>query len=121
MPRVRRGFKGHRRHKKILKMAKGMRGGRSKLYRTAREQVLRGLKIAYKERRRKKRLFRALWITRINAASRAMGTKYSAVAGWLTKAGVGLDRKVLAEMALKDFDGFKAVVEQARDNAAKAA
>ena len=114
MPRVRRGFTGHRRHKKVLKMAKGMRGGRSRLYRTAREQVLRGLKIAYKERRRKKRVFRALWIVRINASARALGTKYSVLIGWLNKRGVGLDRKVLAEMALKDFEGFKAVVDMAR-------
>ncbi len=114
MPRVRRGFTGHRRHKKFLKMAKGMRGGRSRLYRTAREQVLRGLKIAYKERRRKKRQFRALWIVRINASARALGTKYSVLTHWLRKADVGLDRKVLAEMALKDFDGFKAVVDKVR-------
>lgn len=114
MPRVRRGFTGHRRHKKFLKMAKGMRGGRSRLYRTAREQVLRGLKIAYKERRRKKRVFRALWIVRINASARALGTKYSELFGWLNKRGVALDRKVLAEMALKDFDGFKAVVDKVR-------
>jgi large subunit ribosomal protein L20 len=95
-------------------MAKGMRGGRSKLYRTAREQVLRGLKIAYKERRRKKRQFRALWIVRINASARALGTKYSVLAGWLRKGEVGLDRKVLAEMALRDFEGFKAVVDSVR-------
>ena len=114
MPRVKRGYTGHRRHKKFLKMAKGMRGGRSKLYRTAREQVLRGLKIAYKERRRKKRQFRALWIVRINASARALGTKYSVLAGWLRKGEVGLDRKVLAEMALRDFEGFKAVVDSVR-------
>jgi large subunit ribosomal protein L20 len=112
MSRVKRGFKGRRRHKKFLKMAKGMRGGRSRLYRTAREQVLRGLKIAYKERRRKKRVFRALWIVRLNAALRSMGTKYSIFAGNLTKSPVELDRKVLAEMALKDFEGFQAVVNQ---------
>ena len=82
MPRVRRGFTGHRRHKKFLKMAKGMRGGRSRLYRTAREQVLRGLKIAYKERRRKKRQFRALWIVRINASARALGTTGCARRMW---------------------------------------
>ncbi|MEY3011411.1 MAG: hypothetical protein RIT45_146 [Pseudomonadota bacterium] len=112
--RVKKGFKGRRRHKKFLKMAKGMRGARSKLYRTAREQVQRGLKIAFKERRRKKRLFRALWIVRINAAARAMGTKYSEVVNALGKAGITLDRKVLAEMAVKDLEGFRAVVDAAR-------
>lgn len=112
--RVKRGFAAHRRHKKILKRARGMRGGRSKLYRTAREQVLRGLKIAYKERRRKKREFRRLWIVRINAATRALGTKYSQFAGWLAKSDVDLDRKMLAELAVVDFDAFKAVVNQVR-------
>jgi len=114
MPRVKGGFTSHRRHKRILKRARGMRGARSKLYRTAREQVLRGLKIAYKERRRKKREFRRLWIVRINAASRALGTRYSEVAGWLNKSGVELDRKALAELAVVDFDAFKAVVETVR-------
>jgi large subunit ribosomal protein L20 len=112
--RVKKGFKGHRRHKKFLKMAKGMRGARSRLYRTAREQVQRGLKIAYKERRRKKRVFRALWIVRINAAARALGTKYSAVIHALGSKGIELDRKVLAEMAVRDLDGFRAVIEAAR-------
>ena len=121
MPRVRGGFTRHRRHKKILKRARGMRGGRSKLYRTAREQVLRGLKIAYKERRRKKRAFRALWIVRINAAARTLGTKYSILQGWLGKSEIALDRKVIAEMALKDFDAFKAVVDKARVSASTSA
>jgi large subunit ribosomal protein L20 len=112
--RVKKGFKGRRRHKKFLKMAKGMRGARSRLYRTAREQALRGLKIAYKERRRKKRVFRALWIVRINAAARAMGTKYSELINALNKAEIALDRKVLAEMAVRDLEGFRAVVEAAR-------
>ncbi|MCB9739139.1 MAG: 50S ribosomal protein L20 [Deltaproteobacteria bacterium] len=112
--RVKKGFKGRRRHKKFLKMAKGMRGARSKLYRTAREQVQRGLKIAYKERRRKKRAFRALWIVRINAAARALGTKYSELVASLSKTGITLDRKVLAEMAVRDLEGFRAVVNAAR-------
>lgn len=112
--RVKKGFKGHRRHKKFLKMAKGMRGARSRLYRTAREQVLRGLKIAYRERRRKKREFRGLWIVRINAASRALGVRYSELIHALAKAGVALDRKVLAEMAVRDLDGFRAVVDAVR-------
>jgi large subunit ribosomal protein L20 len=112
--RVKKGFKGRRRHKKFLKMAKGMRGARSRLYRTAREQVQRALRIAYRERRRKKRMFRALWIVRINAAARAMGTKYSELINALARAGVQLDRKVLAEMAIRDLEGFRAVVETAR-------
>jgi large subunit ribosomal protein L20 len=118
MPRVKKGFKGRRRHKKVLKMARGMRGGRSRLYRTAREQVLRGLKIAFKERKRKKREYRRLWIVRINAAVRQKGLTYSQVQGWLTKSDIGLDRKVLAEMAVKDPEGFDAVIEQARSAAA---
>lgn len=118
MPRVKTGFKGRRRHKKFLKMAKGMRGARSRLYRTAREQVLRGLKIAYKERRRKKRAYRQLWIARINAATRSLGGKYSEFAGWLAKSELVLDRKVLAEMALKDAAGFKAVYEHLKGNTA---
>lgn len=118
MPRVKGGFTSHRRHKKILKRARGMRGGRSKLYRTAREQVLRGLKIAYRERRRKKRDFRRLWIVRINAASRSLGTRYSELAGWLGKSDVALDRKSLAELAATDFDAFKAVVDKVRPAAA---
>ena len=112
--RVKRGLSAHRRHKKILKRARGMRGGRSKLFRTAREQVLRGLKIAYKERRRKKREYRRLWIVRINAATRSLGTKYSEFAGSLKKTDIALDRKMLAELAVLDFDAFKAVVERAR-------
>ena len=110
--RVKRGFAAHRRHKKMLKRARGMRGGRSKLYRTAREQVLRGLKIAYKERRRKKREFRRLWIVRINAASRALGGKYSEFAHKLSKSDIELDRKVLAELAVVDFEAFKAVYDK---------
>lgn len=112
--RVKRGYASHRRHKKILKRARGMRGGRSKLFRTAREQVLRGLKIAYKERRRKKREFRRLWIVRINAAARSLGTKYSQLTDWLNKSDVELDRKMLAELAIVDFAAFKAIVDQVR-------
>ena len=112
--RVKRGLAAHRRHKRILKRARGMRGGRSKLFRTAREQTLRGLKIAYKERRRKKREYRRLWIVRINAASRALGTKYSQVANWLSNSDINLDRKMLAELAVVDFDAFKAIVDQVR-------
>ncbi|MFZ4577418.1 MAG: 50S ribosomal protein L20 [Myxococcota bacterium] len=114
MPRVKRGFKARRRHNKVLKMAKGMRGARSRLFRTAREQVYRGLKLAFKERRRKKREFRALWIIRINAAVRSLGTPYSVFAGWLARSGVALDRKVLAELALTDMEAFKVVFNKVR-------
>jgi large subunit ribosomal protein L20 len=114
MPRVKRGFKTRRRHNKILKMAKGMRGARSRLFRTAREQVYRGLKLAFRERRRKKREYRALWIVRINAAVRTLGTRYSTFAGWLTRSGVALDRKSLAELALTDMPAFTAVLEKVR-------
>jgi len=114
MPRVKRGFKGRRRHNKVLKMAKGMRGARSRLFRTAREQVYRGLKLAFNERRRKKREYRALWIVRINAAVRSLGTRYSTFAGWLNKSGVGLDRKALAELALTDMASFTAVFNKIR-------
>ena len=118
MPRVKRGFKGRRRHNKVLKMAKGMRGARSRLFRTAREQVYRGLKLAFSERKRKKREFRALWIIRINAAVRALGGKYSVFAGWLNRSTVKLDRKALADLALNDLDAFKAVYEQVKATAA---
>jgi large subunit ribosomal protein L20 len=119
MPRVKRGFKGRRRHNKILKMAKGMRGARSRLFRTAREQVYRGLKLAYRERKRKKREYRALWIVRINAAVRSLGSRYSTFAGWLAKSGVGLDRKALAELALTDMDAFTAVFHKVKALAVK--
>ncbi len=120
MPRVKRGFKGRRRHNKILKMAKGMRGARSRLFRTAREQVYRGLKMAFKERRRRKREYRALWIVRINAAVRSLGERYSTFVGWLNKSGVALDRKSLAELALTDMAAFTVVFNKVRDLAAAA-
>jgi large subunit ribosomal protein L20 len=118
MPRTKGGFKTRRRHKKILGLAVGMRAGRSKLFRTAREQVYRGLKIAFRERRRKKREYRALWIVRINAAVRGLGSKYSEFVGWLNRSGVKLDRKVLADLALHDLDAFKAVFATVRTRGA---
>ena len=114
MPRVKRGFKARRRHNKILKMAKGMRGARSRLFRTAREQVFRGLKLAFRERKRKKREYRALWIVRINAAVRSLGSRYSVFAGWLARSGVALDRKALAELAVHEPGAFTAIVEQVK-------
>jgi len=114
MPRVKGGFKSHRRHKKVLKMAKGYRGGRSKLYRTAAETVDRALNYAYRDRRVKKRDFRALWIARINAASRINGLSYSRLVYGLKKADIALDRKVLAQIAVSDPAAFGVVVEKAK-------
>ncbi len=106
MPRVKRGFKARRRRKKILKAAKGFRGGHSKQYRTAESTVMRAGVYEYRDRRVRKRDFRKLWIIRINAAARAHGLSYSRLMGALIKAGVVLDRKVLADMAVHDPAGF---------------
>ena len=113
MARVTRGFKARRRRNKVLKMARGFRGGRHSLYRTATEAVDRALSYAYRDRRNKKRDFRKLWITRISAAAKQNGTSYSKLMGGLKKAGVELDRKILANMAILDPGGFSKVVELA--------
>ena len=113
MARVTRGFKARRRRNKVLKLAKGFRGGRHKLYRTATEAVDRALNYAYRDRRSKKRDFRRLWITRISAAAKQNGTSYSQLMGGLKKAGVELDRKVLSNMAILDPNGFSQVVKLA--------
>ncbi len=115
MPRVTRGFKARRRRNRVLKLAKGYRGGRHKLYRTATEAVDRALVYAYRDRRTKKRDFRRLWITRINAAAKMNGTSYSKLMGGLNKAGVELDRKVLANMAILDPNAFSEVVKTAAE------
>ncbi len=115
MPRVKRGFKARRRRKKVLKMAKGYVGGRRKLYRTARESVDRALAFAYRDRKRRKRDFRRLWIVRLNAACREHGLSYSRFIGGLKKAGVALDRKVLADIAVSDPAGFAAVARLAKE------
>jgi large subunit ribosomal protein L20 len=114
MPRVKRGFKARHRRNKWLKMAKGYVGGRSRLYRTARESVQRGLAFAYRDRKAKKRDFRKLWIIRINAAARENGLSYSRLVGGLKKAEVALDRKVLADIAVHDPAGFAKVAELAK-------
>jgi len=114
MPRVKRGFKARRRRNKVLKLAKGFRGARSKLFRSATEAVDRSLSYGYRDRKVKKRDFRALWIARINAASRDNGLSYSRLVYGLKQAEVGLDRKVLAELAVTDPSGFTAVVEKAK-------
>jgi large subunit ribosomal protein L20 len=106
MSRVRRGFKARRRRNKVLKLAKGYRGARSKLFRSATEAVDRALNYAFRDRRVKKRDFRSLWITRINAASRLSGLSYSKFIFGLKKANVEIDRKVLADIAVSDPKGF---------------
>ncbi|MBI5190257.1 MAG: 50S ribosomal protein L20 [Nitrospirae bacterium] len=118
MPRAKRGFKARRRRNKVLKLAKGYYGGKSRLFRTATEAVDRALKYAYRDRRAKKREFRALWIARINAASRINDISYSRLMHGLKVAGVELDRKVLAEMAVSDPAGFARVVQTAKQAAA---
>ena len=113
MPRVTRGFKARRRRNKVLKLAKGFRGGRHRLYKSATEAVDRALSYAYRDRRNKKRDFRRLWITRIGAAAKLNGTSYSKLMGGLKKADVELDRKVLSNMAILDPNGFSQVVKLA--------
>ncbi|MGB0188747.1 MAG: 50S ribosomal protein L20 [Aequoribacter sp.] len=114
MPRVKRGVTAHRRHKKILKQAKGYYGARSRIFRVAKQAVIKAGQYAYRDRRQRKRQFRALWITRINAQSRANGMTYSQLINGLKKANIGLDRRVLADLAVHDKAGFAAVVEQAK-------
>jgi large subunit ribosomal protein L20 len=113
MARVTRGFKARRRRNKVLKLAKGFRGGRHRLYKTATEAVDRALGYAYRDRRNKKRDFRRLWIARIGAAAKQNGTSYSKFMGGLKKADVELDRKVLSNMAILDPNGFSQVVKLA--------
>jgi large subunit ribosomal protein L20 len=111
--RVKRGFKARRRRKKVLKLAKGFRGGRSKLFRTAADAVDKALMYSYRDRRTRKRDFRRLWITRINAASRQNNLPYSKFIRGLKLAGVELDRKVLAELAISDPAGFAKIANLA--------
>lgn len=115
MPRVTRGFKARRRRNRVLKLAKGFRGARSRLYRTATEAVDRSLVYAYRDRRAKKRDFRRLWITRINAGAHMNDMSYSRLMGGLKKAGIELDRKVLANMAILDANAFSRVVQIAKE------
>lgn len=114
MPRAKGGAKTRQRRKKILKKAKGYFGGRRKLYRTAAETVLRAGAFAYRDRKQKKRRARSLWIVRINAACRQAGLSYSTFMAGLRRAGILLDRKVLAELAVSDPDGFAKLTEAAR-------
>ena len=114
MPRGKRGNVARKRRKKILKLAKGFRGSHSKLFRTANQQVMKALRNAYRDRRKRKRDFRRLWITRINAASRQHGMSYSQLTGKLKKANVGLNRKMLANLAMLEPNAFAKVVEVAK-------
>ncbi len=114
MPRVKRGYKTRRRHNRILKMAKGYRGAHGRLYRSAVEAVERALCYAYRDRKQRKRAFRRLWITRINAATRLHGMAYSRFINGLSKAGIELDRRVLAELAISDPAAFGDVVAAAK-------
>ena len=114
MPRVKRGPKSRRRRKKILKLAKGYVGGRGKLYRSARETVGRGLVFAYRDRRVRKREFRGLWIQRVNAGTRICGLSYSQFMKGLKQAGVELDRKILADLAVSDMPTFTQIDQLAR-------
>jgi len=113
--RIKRGFKARKRRKKVLKLAKGYRGGRSKLFRTAADAVDKALMYAYRDRRVRKRDFRKLWIARINAAARMNNLSYSKFIHGLKLAGVELDRKVLAELAISDPMGFTQIVSLASE------
>ncbi|MDJ0568279.1 MAG: 50S ribosomal protein L20 [Pleurocapsa sp. MO_192.B19] len=114
MSRVKRGNVARKRRKKILKLAKGFRGSHSKLFRIANQQVMKALRNAYRDRRKRKRDFRRLWITRINAAARMHGMSYSKFTHQLKKAEVGLNRKMLAQLAMVDPQAFEKVVEVAK-------
>lgn len=115
MPRAKGGPKTKQRRKKRLKLAKGYWGAKSKLYRTATEAVDKSGLYAYRDRKNRKRAFRRLWITRINAAARILGMSYSQFMDGLKKAGIGLDRKVLADMAVQDQPSFDKLAEMAKE------
>ena len=114
MPRVKRGVTARARHKKVLDQAKGFRGRRKNVYRVAKEAVMKAGQYAYRDRRNKKREFRALWITRINAGARNAGLTYSQFMAGLKKAAIDIDRKVLADLAVFDKAAFSRIVEQAK-------
>jgi large subunit ribosomal protein L20 len=114
MARVKRGVTAHARHKKIIKQAKGYYGRRKNVFRAAVQAVEKAGQYAYRDRRQRKRNFRALWIQRINAAARALGQTYGRFINGLDKAGVEIDRKVLADLAVREPDAFKSLVEKAK-------
>ena len=115
LPRVKRGVTAHRKHKKVLSLTKGQRGTRSKLIKRARESMMRSLAYAYRDRKARKGEFRRLWITRINAAARLAGISYSKLIEGLTAAGVEVNRKVLADLAVNDFAAFARLAELAKE------
>jgi large subunit ribosomal protein L20 len=121
MARVKRGVAAHKRHAKVLQQVKGHRGTRNRLYKRAHESLMHALKYAYRDRRNRKRDFRRLWITRINAASRINGLTYSKLIHGLALAGVAVDRKSLADLAVRDEEAFAAIVEVARKSLPAAA
>ena len=116
MPRVRTGVSAHKRHKKILKLAKGYKGAKSKQFKKANETVMKALYYARRDRRAKKGVFRRLWIARINAAARANGISYSRLIAGLAKAGVDVNRKMLADLAVNDANAFAQMVAVAKEN-----
>ena len=121
MSRVKRGVTTHARHKKVIDRAKGYRGRSKNIFRVAIERVEKGLQYAYRDRRTRKRSFRALWIQRINAGTRQHGMTYSQFINGLGKAGVEIDRKILSDLAVREPDVFKALVDQAQSALAKGA
>jgi large subunit ribosomal protein L20 len=114
MSRVKRGVQAHARHKKVLKEAKGYYGARSKVYRVAKQAVIKAGQYAYRDRRQKKRQFRALWIVRINAAARMCDMSYSRLMDGLNKAGIEVDRKMLADIAVHDMPAFTQLADKAK-------
>jgi large subunit ribosomal protein L20 len=114
MPRVKRGVTAHARHKKILKLAKGFRGRRKNVFRIAKQAVMKAGQYAYRDRRTRKRVFRQLWIARINAASRGLGLTYSKFMAGLKKANIEIDRKVLSDMAIHDPVAFSSIVDKVK-------
>jgi large subunit ribosomal protein L20 len=114
MPRVKRGVTAHARHKKILTLAKGFRGRRKNVYRIAKQAVMKAGQYAYRDRRTRKRVFRQLWIARINAASRSHGVTYSRFMAGLKMAHIEIDRKVLSDMAIHDPAGFSSIVDKVK-------
>lgn len=114
MPRVKRGVTAHRRHKKVLKLAKGYYGARSRVYRVAKQAVTKAGQYAYRDRKVRKRMFRSLWIQRINAAARECGLSYSRLIDGLNKQNIEIDRRVLADLAVHEKEAFAALAEKAK-------
>tara|TARA_B100001750_G_C15391353_1_gene537602 strand:+ start:665 stop:1024 length:360 start_codon:yes stop_codon:yes gene_type:complete len=114
--RVRKSVQAKKRHKKVLKKAKGYRGARSRTFKVAKQSVMRAGQYAYRDRRQKKRVFRSLWIVRINAAARENGLSYSRLIAGLKKAKIELDRKTLADLAVNDKEAFAEIAEEAKSN-----